>query len=93
MLHADRHALLLGVADDLLETLDAVVETLVARNLAALGIVRVAPLVAGESDNAGTTGVDAGVNCRLGALDDFFVILGIVEAFFEGRDPASRCRR
>ncbi len=85
VLDANIDALLFRIADELFESLDAVVRPLFSANFAAFGIFRVAPFVAGECDHARKAGVGASVNRLFGPGNEFFVILGVVISFDKRR--------
>src|SRR5271157_1390998 len=51
VLHADGHAATLGVRDELPQAAHAIVEPLLAADLAAARVVGIAPLVAAEGDD------------------------------------------
>ena len=79
LLEADRHSLLLRMAGDLLEALHAVVGPLRSRDLAALGIICIPPLVAIEGNHCWKTGVGASVNHLCGADDHLVLVTRIIK--------------
>src|SRR5262249_9992927 len=85
VLDTDGYPLLLGVAGQLLEALDAVPGPLIAADFARLGIIGLLPLVAGEGNDARHSGLSALVNHLLHAREQFRMKIGIVETAFEGR--------
>src|SRR5262245_35913927 len=85
VLEADGDALLFGMPGHFLEALDAVGGSLVASDLATLGVLGVLPLVTSEGDDAREPSLGAGVDGLLRSRYDFLVIARIVEALDERR--------
>ena len=84
-LEAEGDPLLLGVADDLLEALDAVV---------GADVVGDALAHAGEADHVLEPELGAGVDGVAGGLEHLLAVLGVVESLDEraGRGPCRSCR-
>jgi hypothetical protein len=83
VLDAQRHALLLRVAEDLLDPGRAVLEGVVEADLAARGVRRLHPLHADEADHARELLLGAGVDGFLRLRHEFVAMGGVVEAASE----------